>query len=56
MIKYMLCLRENQNQNEKCREASRDYLGCRMEKGLMAKEEWSKLGFSDLAGSKVESS
>lgn len=51
MIKYMLCLRENQNENSKCREESQKYLGCRMEKGLMAKEEWSKLGYSDLSTS-----
>jgi hypothetical protein len=25
-----------------------DYLGCRMEKNLMGKESWSKLGFADL--------
>lgn len=51
MIKYMLCLHENQNENTKCREESREYLGCRMEKGLMANEEWSKLGYSDLSAS-----
>lgn len=45
----MLCLRENKNENIHCREESRDYLACRMEKGLMAKEDWSKLGYSDLA-------
>jgi hypothetical protein len=26
----------------------KDYLGCRMERNLMAKEEWSKLGYGDL--------
>jgi hypothetical protein len=25
-----------------------EYLGCRMEKNLMAKESWSKLGYADL--------
>lgn len=47
MIKYMLCLRENKNENGLCRAESQNYLGCRMEKGLMAKEEWKKLGFSE---------
>jgi hypothetical protein len=28
--------------------AIEDYLGCRMEKNLMGKESWSKLGFADL--------
>ena len=26
---------------------SRDYLQCRMEKGLMLKEDWKKLGFDE---------
>ncbi|RXG67480.1 cytochrome c oxidase assembly protein COX19 [Armadillidium vulgare] len=47
MLRYMLCLRENNYENQKCREKSKEYLECRMEKGLMAKEEWSKLGFKD---------
>lgn len=49
MLKYMICLRENGNQNSECRAQSKDYLDCRMEKQLMAREDWSKLGFSDLA-------
>lgn len=53
--RYMLCLRENKNENSLCREQSQDYLACRMEKGLMAQEEWSKLGFSDLEATKHKS-
>jgi len=45
--KFMKCLRENDNINSKCRQESRDYLGCRMDNNLMAKEEWSKLGFKE---------
>lgn len=48
MLKYMSCLSEHRNNNNACREASRDYLACRMENNLMAKEDWSKLGYSDL--------
>ncbi len=44
----MICLADNGNQNSKCRVESKEYLGCRMERNLMAKEEWNKLGFSDL--------
>lgn len=55
MIKYMLCLRENKNENSLCREQSQDYLACRMEKGLMVQEEWSKLGYSDLETLKKKS-
>jgi cytochrome c oxidase assembly protein subunit 19 len=32
--------------NEECRLLAKEYLGCRMEKGLMAKDEWSNLGFT----------
>lgn len=48
MLRYMLCLREHGNQTTDCRNLAKDYLNCRMENQLMAKEEWSKLGFSDL--------
>ena len=47
-LKYMVCLSENSHKNSACREQSKDYLECRMEKNLMVKEEWSKLGYSDL--------
>ena len=46
--KYMLCLLDNKNNATLCRNESKDYLGCRMDKGLMAKEEWKKLGYDDL--------
>lgn len=48
MLRYMICLRENSNQNSECRQLSKEYLECRMQNQLMAKEEWSKLGFADL--------
>lgn len=47
MLKYMNCMREQKDNNSECREESKNYLNCRMENGLMAKEEWSKLGFSE---------
>lgn len=47
MIKYMSCLRESKNDNSKCRDFAKDYLACRMETNLMAKEDWGKLGFKD---------
>ena len=47
-LKYMICLADNGNKNSLCREQSMGYLDCRMNKGLMAKEDWSKLGYSDL--------
>lgn len=48
MIKYMICLKTNKNSNSACREEAMAYLDCRMSNQLMAKEEWSKLGFGDL--------
>lgn len=48
MIKYMICLKTNNNNNSACREQAMAYLDCRMSNQLMAKEEWSKLGFGDL--------
>lgn len=41
---YERCLREHGKIVGSCREAMRKYLQCRMDAGLMAKEEWSKLG------------
>ena len=52
MLKYMICLRENGNNNTNCRSQSKDYLDCRMEAGLMIKEDWKKLGYGDLIGEK----
>lgn len=45
MLQYMGCLRNNQDDNSKCREQAQAYLQCRMDNNLMAREEWSKLGF-----------
>ncbi|XP_026480557.1 cytochrome c oxidase assembly protein COX19-like [Ctenocephalides felis] len=45
MIKYMRCLRENKNDNSKCRDEAQSYLACRMDNELMAREDFAKLGF-----------
>ncbi|KAL3051080.1 hypothetical protein OYC64_001372 [Pagothenia borchgrevinki] len=45
---FMKCLRDNSFDNSKCRLQSKDYLECRMENQLMAKEPMEKLGFKDL--------
>lgn len=47
MIKYMSCLIDNKNIASNCKEQSKDYLGCRMNNGLMARESWSNLGFQE---------
>lgn len=53
MIKYMKCLHNNKNDNSACRQEAREYLECRMENNLMAREEWSKLGFSEVENKTV---
>lgn len=50
MIKYMRCLVDNKNDSGMCRDVTKNYLQCRMDNGLMAREEWSKLGFSNEVG------
>lgn len=45
MLRYFGCLRENRDNNSACQQQSKDYLECRMNNGLMAKESWEKLGF-----------
>ena len=48
--KYMLCLIDNERNAGKCRQESKDYLDCRMEKGLMDRDTPERLGFADLHG------
>lgn len=50
--KYMFCLSVNNGDNSKCRQQSKDYLDCRMQNDLMAKEEWTKLGLADVDNTK----
>ncbi|XP_037609995.1 cytochrome c oxidase assembly protein COX19 [Sebastes umbrosus] len=45
---FMRCLKDNSFDNSKCRLQSKDYLECRMENQLMAKEPLEKLGFKDM--------
>lgn len=47
MIKYMKCLLTNDYNNGTCRDEAKEYLSCRMEHNLMAKEDWASLGFKD---------
>jgi len=47
MLKYMSCLKSNKQNNFICQNESKEYLNCRMERGLMSKEEFSRLGFKN---------
>ncbi|ORX85380.1 hypothetical protein K493DRAFT_319979 [Basidiobolus meristosporus CBS 931.73] len=46
MLEYMECLKENKAINGACRDLSKAYLKCRMERDLMAKDDFKNLGFT----------
>ncbi|XP_017747771.1 PREDICTED: cytochrome c oxidase assembly protein COX19 [Rhinopithecus bieti] len=52
--KFMKCLYDNHFENALCRNESKEYLECRMERKLMLQEPLEKLGFGDLIGGKSE--
>nr|XP_020664390.1 cytochrome c oxidase assembly protein COX19 [Pogona vitticeps] len=45
--KFMNCLRVNNFESSVCREESKEYLECRMDRELMAREPLRKLGFKE---------
>ncbi|XP_045790797.1 uncharacterized protein LOC123885559 isoform X4 [Trifolium pratense] len=45
---YLNCLKTAGNKSEICREFSKKYLQCRMEKNLMAKQDLAELGFKEV--------
>ncbi|KAL5202816.1 hypothetical protein ABZP36_013768 [Zizania latifolia] len=45
---YLACLKSTRFQSEKCRQFSKKYLECRMERNLMAKQDMSELGFRNV--------
>ena len=47
MLNYVRCLRENHSQNVLCRDESKEYLQCRMDRNLMAREPWCQLGYRE---------
>ncbi|KXN83622.1 Cytochrome c oxidase assembly protein COX19 [Leucoagaricus sp. SymC.cos] len=56
MTLYMKCLKENSSNSTPCRALSRDYLDCRMQKGLMERDAWSNLGLQNVNGKNTEGS
>lgn len=54
VLKYLLCLKDHDGNAGPCRHLAKDYLECRMNRNLMAKEEWSKLGFEESPESKTK--
>ncbi|QHN75898.1 hypothetical protein HN51_053539 [Arachis hypogaea] len=51
---YLGCLKTAGHQSEKCRDFSKKYLQCRMEKNLMAKQDLAELGFKERNGETPE--
>ncbi|KAF9270548.1 hypothetical protein L218DRAFT_993142 [Marasmius fiardii PR-910] len=48
MMSYMKCLQNNSNTSTTCRDLSKSYLECRMQKGLMERDEWKNLGLANV--------
>jgi cytochrome c oxidase assembly protein subunit 19 len=44
---YVKCMKENRDAHYKCRDLSRQYLQCRMDRGLMSKENLDDMGYSE---------
>lgn len=42
---YLACLKEHSNKHHVCKELSKEYLACRMDKGLMEREDLDELGY-----------
>jgi cytochrome c oxidase assembly protein subunit 19 len=47
MTSFLGCLEDNKHDHFPCKDFSKAYLQCRMDKNLMAKENMSNLGFDD---------
>ncbi|KAK7741540.1 Cytochrome c oxidase assembly protein cox19 [Diaporthe eres] len=50
MTKYLACIKKVKGVNEdQCRELAKAYLSCRMDRDLMAKDDFKNLGFHNAA-------
>ncbi|CAD5205578.1 unnamed protein product [Bursaphelenchus okinawaensis] len=47
MFEYMRCLNSQRSMGGECKPIAKLYLQCRMDKGLMESDEWSRLGFNE---------
>eukprot|EP01112_Ceratiomyxa_fruticulosa_P008428 TRINITY_DN2186_c0_g1_i3.p1 TRINITY_DN2186_c0_g1~~TRINITY_DN2186_c0_g1_i3.p1 ORF type:complete len:106 (+),score=22.40 TRINITY_DN2186_c0_g1_i3:174-491(+) len=47
MNTYMNCMKQNKGDSIHCQDSAKTYLVCRMDKGLMAKEELSNMGYNE---------
>ncbi|KAM0786840.1 Cytochrome c oxidase assembly protein cox19 [Microbotryomycetes sp. NB124-2] len=54
MKRYLDCMKRAKNQSTDCRHLSKEYLNCRMDKGLMERVEWDALGFQEGKGAEQD--
>ncbi|KAK2179806.1 hypothetical protein NP493_471g02010 [Ridgeia piscesae] len=47
MLQYMKCMNTASSKTTDCRQQCMDYLDCRMDRSLMLREDWTKLGFKE---------
>ncbi|KAH8927691.1 hypothetical protein BT69DRAFT_1258051 [Atractiella rhizophila] len=47
MTTYLQCLKAHGNSNTECRHLAKEYLNCRMDKGLMVRDDWQNLGLQN---------
>lgn len=52
MISYMSCLKRNRADAGSCRPESKAYLECRMDNGLMSRDDFQNLGLGDVQARK----
>ncbi|EAL62975.1 hypothetical protein ACTFIW_007865 [Dictyostelium discoideum] len=53
MLAYVNCLSENNGLSRFCMEFSKEYLKCRMDNNLMAKEDMDNFGFEEVKKAKI---
>jgi cytochrome c oxidase assembly protein subunit 19 len=51
---YLECLKSEDGQADACREISKKYLLCRMDKNLMADQDLTELGFKEGSGPQLK--
>ncbi|CAA6654156.1 unnamed protein product [Spirodela intermedia] len=51
---YLACLKTSGYLSERCRQFSKKYLECRMEKNLMARQDLTELGFLKDSGARTD--
>lgn len=54
MLSYMSCLKRNRADAGSCRPESKAYLECRMDNGLMSRDDFQNLGLGDVQSRKPD--